>query len=176
MEITIHDKTFVPFIDRYQLDEAISNMVAKIQHDYVGRTPLFIGVLNGSILIMADLLKKYQGDCEVSFVKLSSYQGTQSTETVKKLIGLQTEIYNRDIIIVEDIVDTGNTVDVIDKLLKTHQPKSVKYATLFLKPEAYRGNIPIDYVGMEIENKFIVGYGLDYDELGRNLPDVYQLK
>jgi hypoxanthine phosphoribosyltransferase len=176
MEITIHDKTFVPFIDRYQLDEAISSMVAKIQHDYVGRTPLFIGVLNGSILIMADLLKKYQGDCEVSFVKLSSYQGTQSTETVKKLIGLQTEIYNRDIIIVEDIVDTGNTVDVIDKLLKTHQPKSVKYATLFLKPEAYRGNIPIDYVGMEIENKFIVGYGLDYDELGRNLPDVYQLK
>lgn len=176
MEITIHDKTFVPFIDRYQLDEAISNMVSKIQQDYAGRTPLFIGVLNGSILIMADILKKYQGNCEVSFVKLSSYQGTQSTETVKKLIGLQTEIYNRDVIIVEDIVDTGNTIEVIEKLLKTHQPKSVKYATLFLKPSAYNGVIPIDYVGLEIENKFIVGYGLDYDELGRNLPDVYQLK
>jgi len=176
MEITIHDKTFVPFIDRYQLDEAISNMVAKIQHDYVESIPLFIGVLNGSVLIMADILKKYQGRCEVSFVKLSSYQGTQSTENVKKLIGLQTEIYNRDIIIVEDIVDTGNTIETIEQLLKTHQPKSVKYATLFLKPDAYNGVIPIDYVGLEIENKFIVGYGLDYDELGRNLPDVYQLK
>ncbi|UYW01552.1 hypoxanthine phosphoribosyltransferase [Flavobacterium agricola] len=176
MEITIHDKTFVPFIDRYQLDKAVANMVAQIQRDYVGRTPLFIGVLNGSILVMADILKKYQGNCEVSFVKLSSYQGTQSTETVKKLIGLQTEIYNRDVIVVEDIVDTGNTVETIEQLLKTHQPKSVKYATLFLKPEAYHGAIPIDYVGIEIENKFIVGYGLDYDELGRNLPDVYQLK
>jgi len=176
MEITIHDKTFVPFIDRYQLDEAVSSMVAKIQNDYGNSTPLFIGILNGSILVMADILKKYQGDCEVSFVKLSSYQGTESTEKVKKLIGLQTEIYNRDIIIVEDIVDTGNTIEVIEKLLRPHQPKSVKYATLFMKPEAYHGNIPIDYVGLEIENKFIVGYGLDYDELGRNLPDVYQLK
>lgn len=176
MEITLHDKSFVPFIDRYQLDEAITRMVADIQHDYMGITPLFIGVLNGSVMVVSDILKKYQGNCEVTFMKLSSYQGTQSTESVKKIIGIQTEVYNRDIIIIEDIIDTGHTVLEIDKLLKTYQPKSVKYATLFFKPEAYRGEIEIDYVGIEIENKFIVGYGLDYDELGRNLPDVYQLK
>ena len=176
MEITLHDKSFVPFIDRYQLDEAVTKMVNQIQHDYADKTPLFIGILNGSIMITSDLLKKYQGNCEVTFMKLSSYQGTKSTETVKKLIGVQTELYNRDIIIVEDIVDTGHTISEIDNLLKTYQPKSVKYATLFLKPDAYHFNIDINYVGMEIENRFIVGYGLDYDELGRNLPDVYQLK
>lgn len=176
MEITLHDKSFVPFIDRYQLDEAVTKMVADIQHDYADKTPLFIGILNGSIMITADILRKYQGNCEVTFMKLSSYQGTKTTETVKKLIGVQTELYNRDIIIIEDIVDTGNTIIEIDNLLKTYQPKSVKYATLFLKPDAYHNEIEISYVGMEIENKFIVGYGLDYDELGRNLPDVYQLK
>ena len=126
-------------------------------------------------MVVADLLKKYSHNCEVSFVKMASYEGTQTTNEVKELIGLNQSLEGRSVIIVEDIVDTGNTIEELKAIMKQHNVKHFKIATLFLKPEAYKKDIKLDYVGIRIPNKFIVGYGLDYDGLGRNLKDVYQL-
>ena len=126
-------------------------------------------------MVVADLLKKYSHNCEVSFVKMASYEGTQTTNEVKELIGLNQSLEGRSVIIVEDIVDTGNTIEELKAIMKQHNVKHFKIATLFLKPEAYTKDIKLDYVGIRIPNKFIVGYGLDYDGLGRNLKDVYQL-
>ena len=126
-------------------------------------------------MVVADLLKKYSHNCEVSFVKMASYEGTQTTNEVKELIGLNQSLEGRSVIIVEDIVDTGNTIEELKAIMKHHNVKHFKIATLFLKPEAYTKDIKLDYVGIRIPNKFIVGYGLDYDGLGRNLKDVYQL-
>lgn len=175
-EITLHDKTFVPFISGATLDSAIKAMADKIYAQHQDTIPMFIGVLNGSIMIMSDLMKHYKGNCEISFVKISSYEGLTSTNNIKEILGVIVDIKDRDVIVIEDIVDTGNTIVALKEMMEKHQPKSVKFASLFLKPEAYKKQVVIDYVGMEIPNKFIVGFGLDYDELGRNLPDVYQLK
>lgn len=150
-------------------------MAQKIKADHQGVTPVFLGILNGSFMVTADLLKAYDAPCEVSFVKLASYEGTSSTQTVKQLLGLNADLTDRHVIVVEDIVDTGNTIEELQKLLRNTGAASVKFATLFLKPEAYNKDIAIDYVALEIPNKFIVGFGLDYDGLGRNLPEVYQL-
>lgn len=173
--IHLHNKTFEAFISSEEIDFAITNMAKQMDDDFFDEVPVFIGVMNGSFMVMSDLLKRYRGMCEVSFVKLSSYDGLQSTNEVKQLIGLNQNLEGRTVVIVEDIVDTGNTVEEIRAILKAKNIKHLKIATLFFKPDAYKKDIKLDYVGIRIPDKFIVGYGLDYDGLGRNLPDVYQL-
>lgn len=173
--IQLHDKQFVPFISESELDFAVAELAQLIEADFADEVPIFIGVLNGAFMVVADLLKHYKKPCEVSFIKMASYQGTSSTEQVKQLIGLNQDLTGRTVIIVEDIVDTGNTVETLKALFKQQNVKHFKIATLFLKPDAYKKEIKIDYVGIRIPNKFIVGYGLDYDGLGRNLSAVYQL-
>jgi len=158
-----------------QIDSAVAKLAQEIADDVDEEVPIFIGVLNGSFMFVSDLMKHYHKPCELSFIKLSSYQGTTSTGTINELIGLGVEVKNRTVIVIEDIVDTGNTLVVLKKLFEDKEVKALKIATLFFKPEAYIKDIPIDYIGMEIPNKFIVGYGLDYDEQGRNLAEVYQL-
>ncbi|MBN8566970.1 MAG: hypoxanthine phosphoribosyltransferase [Flavobacteriales bacterium] len=173
--IHLHDKTFVPFISSEELNFAIKNLAKQMDDDFFDEVPVFVGVLNGAFMVLSDLMKEYRGMCEVSFVKLSSYDGTQSTNQVKQLIGLNENLEGRTVVIVEDIIDTGNTIEELKAIFKGKNIKHLKIATLFLKPDAYKKEIKIDYVGIRIPNKFIVGYGLDYDGLGRNLPDVYQL-
>ena len=173
--INLHDKHFVPFISAEEIDFAIASMAKQMDDDFFEEVPLFVGILNGSFMMMSDLLKHYKGMCEVSFMKVASYDGMQSTNDVKQLIGLDGDLEGKTVIIVEDIVDTGNTVEHLKELFKEKKVKQVKIATLFFKPEAYTKEIKIDYVGMRIPDKFIVGYGMDYDGLGRHLNDVYQL-
>ncbi len=173
--IRIHDKHFVPFLSASQIDSVIARMAQEIADDIDDEVPIFIGVLNGSFMFVSDLMKHFKKPCQLSFIKLSSYEGTTSTGKINELIGLGVEVKNRTVIVLEDIVDTGNTLVALKNLFEDKEVKSLRFATLFLKPEAYTKDIPIDYVGMEIPNKFIVGYGLDYDEQGRNLAEVYQL-
>lgn len=174
--ITLHDKTFEPYLSAAEIDAINQKLAAQVYKKYKNETPIFIGVLNGVVRFVSDFLKHYEGNCEVSFIKLSSYQGTETTHDVKRQVDLYCDITDRHVIVLEDIVDTGNTLVEIIKLFNEHNPKSLEVATLFLKPDVYNKDIPIAYVGLEIPNKFIVGYGLDYDELGRNLNEVYQLK
>ena len=174
--IRFHDKQFVPFISASEIDFAITKMADMVAADFAGETPVFVGVLNGSFMVVSDFMKKYKKPCEVSFIKMASYHGTSSTNRVKQLIGLDQDLSGRTVIVLEDIVDTGNTLVVLKELFKQQKVKHFKIATLFFKPEAYKQDVKIDYVGIRIPNKFIVGYGLDYNGLGRNLPEVYQLK
>jgi hypoxanthine phosphoribosyltransferase len=173
--IQLHDKSFVPFISSEEIDFAIANMAKQMDDDFFDETPVFVGILNGSFMVLSDLMKHYRGMCEVSFMKLASYEGTESTNNVKQLIGINENLEGRTVVIVEDIVDTGNTIEELKAIFKDKKVKHLKIATLFFKPEAYKKDIKIDYIGIRIPNKFIVGYGLDYDGLGRNLADVYQL-
>lgn len=173
--IHLHDKTFEPFISSEEIDFALANMAKKMDDDFFDDIPVFIGVLNGSFMVMSDLMKHYRGMCEVNFVKMASYEGTQSTNKVKQLIGLDDNLDGKTVVIVEDIVDTGNTIEELKAIFKQKNVKHLKIATLFFKPDAYKKDIKLDYVGIRIPDKFIVGYGLDYDGLGRNLRDVYQL-
>ena len=173
--IQLHDKQFVPFITAQEIDFAIVQMARMVEDDFAEETPLFVGVLNGSFMVVSDFMKHYKGACEVSFIKMASYEGTTSTNNVKKLIGLDQDLTGRSVIVIEDIVDTGNTLVELKAMFKKQNVKHFKIATLFFKPEAYKQDIKIDYVGIRIPNKFIVGYGLDYDGLGRNLPEIYQL-
>jgi hypoxanthine phosphoribosyltransferase len=174
-KVTLKDKTFELSISYDKILEAIETMAAKINQDFVGKEPLFLVILNGSFMFSADLMKKISLDCQVSFVKLSSYEGTQTTHNVKKLIGLNEEIKNRHIIILEDIIDTGITMEHLLEEINTFEPAAISIATLLFKPAAMTKDIAIDYVGIEIPNDFIVGYGLDYDGLGRNLKDIYKI-
>lgn len=173
--IQLHDKHFVPFISAEEIEFAIVNMAKQMDDDFFDDVPVFVGVLNGSFMVLSDLMKQYRGMCEVSFVKMTSYEGTQSTNAVKQLIGINQNLEGRTVVIVEDIVDTGNTVEQLKAIFKEQKVKHLKIATLFLKPDVYKKDIKLDYVGIRIPNKFIVGYGLDYDGLGRNLKDIYQL-
>jgi len=173
--IQLHDKHFVPFITAAAIDAELARMAGQAEHDFAGETPIFIGVLNGAFMVVANFVKHYRGDCEVSFVKLASYEGMDSTGTVKQLIGLSQSLEGRSVVIIEDIVDTGNTIEELTKMFEAQNVKQLKIATLFFKPEAYTKTIALDYIGFEIPDKFIVGYGLDYDGLGRNLPEIYQL-
>ena len=173
--IKLHDKYFKPFISKSQIDEAIHKMAALVKEDCNGEVPIFIGILNGSFMFVADFIRAYNADCEVSFVKLSSYEGTGSLGKVKELIGLTETLEGRTIIILEDIIDTGNTLEEIFNIFKNQKIKELKIATLFFKPDVFRKALPIDYIGISIPDKFIVGYGLDYNRLGRNLADIYQL-
>jgi adenylate kinase len=173
--IKIHDKTFEPYISAQQLEEINARMAAEVYQDLGESRPVFVAVLNGSFMFAADFVRHYKGECEISFVKMSSYEGTQSTGKVHELIGLSSSVEGRDVVILEDIVDTGNTLEEIYRIFKDKKVKSFRIATLFFKPDAYKKDFKIDYVGKPIPNRFIVGYGLDFDEVGRNLPQVYQL-
>ena len=169
--IQLHDKKFRIMIPAEQIDRAVSEVAQRINRDYADKqTPLFVGVLNGSFMFMSDLIKKIEFNNELSFVKLSSYEGTSSTGEVKSLLGLNNSIEGRHVIIVEDIVDTGES---IDHMIRDLEARKLAVCTLFFKPGSYRKQRPIEYRAMEIGNEFIVGYGLDYDQLGRSLKDIY---
>ena len=174
--IQLHDKQFVTFISASEIDFAIAKMADLVVVDFADETPIFVGVLNGSFMVLSDFMKMYKKPCELSFIKIASYNGTSSTNDVKKLIGLNQDLSGRTIIALEDIVDTGNTLVALKEQFKQQKVKHFKIATLFFKPEAYKQDIKIDYVGIRIPNKFIVGYGLDYNGLGRNLPEIYQIQ
>ncbi|PID94870.1 MAG: hypoxanthine phosphoribosyltransferase [Bacteroidetes bacterium] len=173
--VTIKDKTFAISIPSERLEEAVQFVADKMNRDLRDKDPLFLCVLNGAFIFASDLLKKVQMACQISFVKLASYQGTETTETVKTLIGLNDDLKGRTVVVVEDIVDTGITMEHVVARLKDAGAAEVKIATLFFKPDSFRRDYAIDYVGMSIPNDFIVGYGLDYDGYGRNLPHVYSL-
>ncbi len=174
--VTIHDKEFVPYLKHEEIQELIKNLAEKVHEDYKDEVPVFIGVLNGVIMFFSDFLKHYPGKCEIAFLQVSSYTGTQSTGIIYKKMDLTKEVEGRHIILMEDIVDTGNTIESLFEYFKnTQRPKSLKVASLLLKPEVFKKDFKIDYVAKEIPNKFVLGYGLDYDEQGRNLPDLYQL-
>lgn len=173
--VKLHDLSFKPFIDEIEINNIVSSLALEIAKDCEGETPLFIGILNGSFMFVSDFVKAYKGDCEVSFVKLASYEGTSSTEKVKQLVGLNENIEGKTVVILEDIIDTGNTLKEIYDIFKDKKVKQLKVATLFFKPDVFKKDLPIDYIGKSIPDKFIVGYGLDYNGLGRNYPAIYQL-
>jgi len=173
--VKLHDKEFKPYISAEVLHENITKLAESLSVDVKKSFPLFIVVLNGSFIFAADLVKLLKFPCEISFVKLASYQGMDSTGNVCELIGLTENIEGRTVVIVEDIIDTGNTLEKLHELLKDKKAKEIKTVTLLFKPEAYKKTIPVDYVGIEIKNEFVVGYGLDYNGLGRNLRDIYIL-
>ncbi|GAA4948946.1 hypothetical protein GCM10023314_22780 [Algibacter agarivorans] len=154
----------------------MQRLAIEIAEDVGDEIPVFVGILNGSFMVVSDFVKKYPNPCEVTFIKLASYEGVKSTEDIQRLIGLTQDLTDRTVIILEDIIDTGNTLHEVYRIFKNENVKSLKIATLFYKPEAYKKDFKLHYVGIEIPNKFIVGYGLDYDGLGRNLPEVYQIK
>lgn len=174
--IKLHDKYFKPFVSAKEIDDALQRLVDEIAEDVGDEVPVFIGILNGSFMLTSDFVKKYPKPCEVTFIKLASYEGVKSTEDIQRLIGITQDLTDRTVIILEDIIDTGNTLQEVHRIFKNEKVKSLKIATLFYKPEAYKKDFKLHYVGIEIPNKFIVGYGLDYDGLGRDLPEVYQLK
>jgi hypoxanthine phosphoribosyltransferase len=174
--LTIRDKSFVPFIDAPTLQVRIAELATQINHDYADRCPLIIGVLNGAILFAADLLKHIDIDCEITFIRVSSYTDMASTGEVKQILGLTEAIAGRDLIVVEDIVDTGLTMAEVLRQLHAMQPASVAIASLLFKPASLKTSLHIDYVGFEIGNQFVVGYGLDYNGLGRNTNQIYVLK
>ncbi len=173
--IKLHDKLFKPYLSEAEILAAVQKMADEIAHDYKDEVPIFVGVLNGSFMFVADFLKAYQFQCEVSFVKLSSYQGLTSTGIVETLLDVSEDIEGRSVIILEDIIDTGRTLQQLVHLFSKTNVKEFKIASLFYKSEVYNGEYTIDYIGLDIPNRFIVGYGLDYNELGRNLKQVYQL-
>ena len=174
--IRIHDKEFTPSIPAEDILVQVRRVANEINKDYEGQEPLFLVVLNGSFIFAADLMREITLAADVSFVKLASYQGTASSGTVREVIGLNTDITNRPIIIVEDIVESGVTMAHMIATLKRQNPKSIDICTLLLKPEKLKVQLDIKYVAMEIPNDFIVGYGLDYNEHGRNLKDIYTIK
>lgn len=173
--VRVKDKEFELSISAERLDSAIQKVADQINTELEGKNPLFLVVLNGAFMFASDLMKKITIDCEVSFVKLSSYVGTQTTHTVRELIGLDEDIHGRTVVIVEDLIDTGITMGVTIEKLKSMKAKEVKIASMLFKPKAFQKDYPIDYIGMDIPSDFIVGFGLDYDGQGRNLPDIYQL-
>jgi hypoxanthine phosphoribosyltransferase len=174
--IQVLDKTFEPYLKEAAIQEKITELAVQLNQDYAGKRPLFLSVLNGSFLFTADLFKKITIEAEVSFIKLASYKGTSSTGNVITAIGLDINVKDRHIIILEDIIDTGKTLHHYLPQLESMQPASVKIAVLLNKKEALIYPVQIDYACFDIPNKFVVGYGLDYDGLGRNSRDIYQLK
>lgn len=175
-KITLHSKEFVPYITEGEIKERVKALGAKINVDYDGKNPLFIGVLNGCFRFAAELMNHIGILSEINFVKLTSYRGTESSGSISRHIGLNSNVEDRHLIILEDIVDTGNTIEHLIEGLRAEKPASIAVASLLYKPEAYHGDVKLNYVGFEIPNLFVVGYGLDYDGLGRHLNDIYQIK
>lgn len=176
MQVTrVKDRDFKPYISAEEIQIAIKKVAGKIRNDLREKDPIFLVVLNGAFVFASDLMRHLDFPCRLSFIRLASYQGTQSSGEVLDLIGLNEDLRGEHIVIVEDIVDTGHTLYHLQEVLKKHQPASVRIATLLLKPLAFVHQYPVDYVALEIPPEFIVGYGLDYDGYGRNLPDIYQI-
>lgn len=173
--IKVHDKEFVPYLTPEEITEQVKRVASEINRDYADKKPLFIAILNGAFMFASDLFKEINVDAEICFIKLASYKGVKSTGQVVTAIGLDADIYHRDVIIVEDIVDTGKTLSHFLPQLAHHHPASLKIAALLHKPDAMLHPITIDYLGFTIPNKFVVGYGLDYEGLGRNIKEIYQL-
>lgn len=174
-KVQVRELVFEDFISSSEIDHAVQKVADQINRDFVGKHPLLVAVLNGSFIFAADLMRKLTVPCEITFVKYSSYEGTSTTGSVKQLIGAGQEITGRDVIILEDIIDTGITLEkILDEIAKI-KPASVRVASFCFKPEAFQKSFKIDYIGMSIPNNFIVGYGLDYNGFGRNLPDIYTL-
>lgn len=174
--VKILDKEFEIFIPEQEIYNAIDTVAEKMNKELDGQKPLFVCVLNGSFMFAADLMKRITIPCEISFVRMSSYVGTNSTGDVKMIYGLEESIEGRTIVVVEDIVDTGNTIERMLKQLYALNPKEIKVSTLLFKPEALQHDVKLDYVALNIPSDFILGYGLDYDGYGRNLPDIYKIK
>jgi hypoxanthine phosphoribosyltransferase len=173
--VKVHDKSFNTYLSEKVIQDKIRELADAINRDYAGKRPLFIAILNGSFMFAADLFKQITIDAEISFIKLASYRGMKSTGKVITAIGLDEDLYDRDVVILEDIVDTGKTLNEFLPSLNHQQPKSLKIVALLHKSEATKYPLTIDYVGFIIPDKFVVGYGLDYDGLGRNLREIYQV-
>ena len=174
-EITVLDREFSVYITEDEIQSRITALAEKINEDLKGQDVLFFGVLNGVFLFAADIFRQINLECQVSFIKLASYDGTSSTGKIKELIGWNEDITGKTVVVLEDIVDTGATLERVIGELKLRKAAEVKICTLLFKPEAYTKDIPIDYIGFEIPNNFVVGYGLDYDGYGRNLRAIYKL-
>lgn len=173
--ISIKDKQFKPYITQQEIAGAVKGLAEKINWELKDEFPLFLAVLNGSFMFAADLLKEVQIPCEVSFIKVSSYSGLTSSGRADELIGLKEEVKGRTVVIVEDIVDSGLTLERIHQILIERGVKQIKTATILMKPDAYTKKYSVDYIGFRIPNDFVVGYGLDYDGLGRNLKEIHVL-
>ena len=172
--IRVHDKLFDTFLTQEEIQTRISFIAEQLNADYADKKPLFIAILNGSFIFASDLFKKLHIDAEICFIKLASYKGSKSSGHVVTAIGLDNDIFDRHIVIIEDIVDTGITLSYLIEKVKAQGPASIAVCTLLLKPLSLQKEIDIDYVGFEIQNEFVVGYGLDYKGLGRNLTDIYR--
>ncbi len=174
--IQLGDLSFVPFITADKIALRVKELGQQISKDYQGRRPLIVTILNGSFIFSGDLVRAMDIDCEVQFMKVSSYEGTESTGKLTAVFDTLPDLKGQDLIIIEDIIDQGHTIDYLVKTLSEKNPASVKVASLLFKPEAYKYEHPVDYMGFEIPNDFVVGYGLDYNQMGRNLPAIYTLQ
>lgn len=174
-KIKILDKEFQTFLSAQQINKEVGRISSEINSDYKGKTPVILSILNGAFVFTADLIKQVNCECQISFLKVASYKGLNSTGKLKEFIGLDIDLKDKDVIIVEDIVDSGNTISNLTKRIKASNPTSIKIASLLFKPDAYKKDIKIDYVGFEIPDNFVLGYGLDYNGFGRNLDSIYCL-
>ncbi|MEN8157128.1 MAG: hypoxanthine phosphoribosyltransferase [Bacteroidota bacterium] len=173
--VKVHDKHFKPFISEERIQKEVSRIAEQMNRDLADKDPIFLGILNGAFMFASDLYKQLNFPCQITFLKLASYSGTESTGTVKQLIGINRDLKDRMVVVLEDIVDTGVTLETIIRQLSGYQPAGIRVATFLHKPEATVREVKLDYVGIEIPNDFILGYGLDYDGYGRNFKEIYQL-
>lgn len=173
--IKVHDKHFEPFIPEGKIQKEVSRIAKEMNHDLASKDPIFLGILNGAFMFASDLYKQLTFPCQITFLKLASYSGTQSTGTVKQLIGINRDLKDRVVVVLEDIVDTGVTLETIIRQLSGYQPAEIRVATFLHKPDATIREVELNYVGMKIPNDFILGYGLDYDGYGRNFKEIYRL-
>ncbi len=173
--VKVKDKEFRVFIKNKEIQKTVDKIAKQISKDMEGKIPLFLIILNGAFVFASDLLRRLDFNCQLSFVKLASYVGTESSEKVRELLGLDQTLKDRSIVIVEDIIDTGITMEYTINKLKELEVEEVKIASLLFKPMAFKKDFHIDYIGMEIPDDFVIGYGLDYDGFGRNYPDIYKI-
>ena len=173
--VQVHDRYFKPFISEEAIQKEVSRLAREMNHDLAGKDPIFLGILNGAFMFASDLYKQLSFPCQITFLKLASYSGTESTGSVKQLIGINRDLKDRVVVVLEDIVDTGVTLETIIRQLRGYGPQGLLVSTVLHKPDATIKAVKLDYVGMEIPNDFIVGYGLDYDGYGRNFREIYQL-
>jgi hypoxanthine phosphoribosyltransferase len=174
-KVKVLDKHFDLFISSSKIQEIVGNLAKKLNNDLKGKDVIFLGILNGSFMFASDLYKQIELPSQISFLKLASYQGTSTSGNVKRLIGINEDLLGKTVVVLEDIVDSGITIENIIKQLKGYEPSEVKIATLLFKPAALTVKIKLDYIGLEIPNDFIIGYGLDYNGFGRNLADIYKI-